>query len=692
MAASSWLLALALRATLVLLVALVLATFLRRRTALGRHRLLTLTAIGLLLLPALPELLPRWETALVPAWMGRASEASRTATEAPRVVAAARGEDRAPAGVPITVSAEREILPTRAGVDSVGPGAGSVLFSVWLLGVLASLWGLARGLRRERRLLAAARPIGGEWLEALAETRQALALRGTVRLLRSQGIETPLTGGWLRPAVLLPDSADAWSAERRHVVLQHELVHVARADGWRHLAWRVVGAVYWFHPLARLAARQAGIAREEACDEAVLRLGNRPSAYAGHLLAIAESLGSRPVTLASALPMVERTQLERRLLVILAPDRFVGRGRGLAAGTLAALACLVIGVSAASPRPGPGSVVAEVAPRPAVAARPEVAPRAPVAPGAAAISEGGACLTDIKGSFEGTFTQEGSTTDLNGTHNGDFVVQQHLGRDQRICARVHGAVRFDERNGSILEMPSGASMDVETRQGRESRRMVVTGDGGERRYQWSRNGVTSAPDDAARAWFGDALEVVAGFRQIGAIHGKVGSLQGEIGSIQGEVGSLQGEIGSIQGEQGSLQGRLGSIQGEEGSLQGEIGSHQGAIGSLEGKRWQADAAAQARIDREIQRQNDAIAKLQAEKAARGFVARLAAAQEELRKFDAQAQGRIADIERRIRDVRAEERIARLEDEIRNVRAEERVAEIERRIQPALERLKALTPR
>jgi hypothetical protein len=103
----------------------------------------------------------------------------------------------------------------------------------------------------------------------------------------------------------------------------------------------------------------------------------------------------------------------------------------------------------------------------------------------------------------------------------------------------------------------------------------------------------------ARAWLGDALGAINGYRQIGSIQGQVGSLQGRIGSIQGEVGSLQGEIGSIQGQIGSLQGKVGSIQGERGSLQGQIGSHQGAIGGLQGSRWQADAAQKARIDREI---------------------------------------------------------------------------------------------
>jgi chromosome segregation ATPase len=254
---------------------------------------------------------------------------------------------------------------------------------------------------------------------------------------------------------------------------------------------------------------------------------------------------------------------------------------------------------------------------------------------------------------------------------------------------VHGAVRFDERDGSILELPRGGSVDVETRRGSTSQRMLVTEENGQPKHQWWLNGSAQAVDAAARAWLGDALAAMNSYRQIGSIQGHVGSLQGEIGSIQGEVGSLQGQIGSIQGQIGSLQGKLGSIQGERGSLQGQIGSHQGAIGSLQGNRWRADTAQEARIDREIEKHEAAIKKLEAAMDARDFPARLAAAEKQLDSFDrGEARTRIADLERQIEDVRADARIAVLERQIRDIHADERIDEIERRMKPIVERLKA----
>ena len=50
-------------------------------------------------------------------------------------------------------------------------------------------------------------PSTGPWTETLAEVRRSLGLSRAVRLLTCEGIETPVTGGWRRPVVLLPPEA-----------------------------------------------------------------------------------------------------------------------------------------------------------------------------------------------------------------------------------------------------------------------------------------------------------------------------------------------------------------------------------------------------------------------------------------------------------------------------------------------------
>jgi hypothetical protein len=267
-----------------------------------------------------------------------------------------------------------------------------------------------------------------------------------------------------------------------------------------------------------------------------------------------------------------------------------------------------------------------------------------------------------------------------------FVLRQRLADGRRLCASAEGAVRLDAKDGGIRELGPGGSLEVETRAGRRSQRMLVTGGAGAPRYAWFVDGEARPLDAAARAWLADALQVVAACREIGRLQGQVGELQGRIGSIQGEIGSLQGEIGRVQGLVGGLQGKVGSIQGEQGSLQGTIGGHQGAIGGLEAARSQASPDLRARIDQEIEQHRAAIRKLQAELDGGDIARRMADAEAELGRAQAASRAEIAELERKIAAVKAEERIADLERQIRDLHADDRIREIETQLKPALERL------
>ena len=168
MAAFTWLVALALRSTAVLAVALGLGALLRRASAVARHRLLTLAALGLLLLPALPGVLPRWELGFMPRWMGTASR--------PAAVPAARssrGDDRAGgrvvAGRPARLSATRP-APERS---------------------VASLGDLVRN--RRRRGLVGGRPGQPPGAGASAAAREASCGRRHVRS-PDRWLETPWGG------------------------------------------------------------------------------------------------------------------------------------------------------------------------------------------------------------------------------------------------------------------------------------------------------------------------------------------------------------------------------------------------------------------------------------------------------------------------------------------------------------------
>ena len=125
-----------------------------------------------------------------------------------------------------------------------------------------------------RRLARDAEPISDAvWTDLLRDLAAKLGLMRRILLLRSARAVMPMTWGWIRPVVLLPAEADSWGIDRRRVVLLHELAHVKRLDCLTQAIARAACAVYWFHPLAWVAARRMRVERERACDDVVLLAG-----------------------------------------------------------------------------------------------------------------------------------------------------------------------------------------------------------------------------------------------------------------------------------------------------------------------------------------------------------------------------------------------------------------------------------
>jgi TonB family protein len=174
-----------------------------------------------------------------------------------------------------------------------------------------------------------------------------------------------MTFGFLRPAVFMPaDSAD-WSEERRRIVLLHELAHVRRGDAATHLVARTALALNWWNPLAWIAWREFLKERERATDDLVLSAGARASEYASHLLEVARSMHTAPVSACAAVAMARRSQLEGRLLAIL--DSRTNRKpiRGATPAIVALLAALLVAPFAAvraqeQPKPIPPEIDATI--------------------------------------------------------------------------------------------------------------------------------------------------------------------------------------------------------------------------------------------------------------------------------------------------------------------------------------------
>jgi len=140
----------------------------------------------------------------------------------------------------------------------------------------------------------------------------------------SGAVSIPMTWGVVRPQILLPAEARAWSDEARDLIIRHEAAHVASHDwAWQTVA-RVVTAVLWFHPLAWAADARLRREAERAADDAVLAGGANPADYAEELVRVARSIAQTPAVAIAAVGMVESSSLEHRVRHVL--DRSTGRG------------------------------------------------------------------------------------------------------------------------------------------------------------------------------------------------------------------------------------------------------------------------------------------------------------------------------------------------------------------------------
>ena len=686
------LLLLIVKASALLALVLCLVRALRRGSAGTRHTIWSVAFAALLALPALALLMPALDIP-VPASLV-AQPSAPVAVALPAAVAADNAvEDRRPDRGSIGLApsgSDEPSSPRGSGSPVVSLTPPQLLWWAWGTGTVAAIAALLLSLMRVRQLARTADDLTDrEWRAAADAAARRAGLRAPVRLVVSEQVRTPMAGGLLRPTVFLPAAAPSWDEERRNVVLAHELAHLARRDPLRHVAARLAVACYWFHPLAWLAAREASIAREEACDEAVLALGTRPSSYAQVLLDFAD-LAQPPARSLAALPIVERSLLEKRVMAILAdhahrppsPRPFL---------PAALIALLVLGLAAA--RPAARAPLAPITPPTAIPPPTAISPPTAIAtlpnvvapPLTKSSGQSAATLLDSacdggSGPFSGSMSRSENVArtivyEQIGTRGADRVIRKTLG-EVEVCMVAYDTAGSDA-GLRPSDWPGRAPRTViEARMPGAVQRLETTrAANGAQRVVWKIGGAERAFDPAAQEWRERMLAVLDATWEISRIRGEVSSrrgeisslrgqessLRGEISSLRGEVSSMRGQISSVHGEESSLRGQISTIQGEVSSLRGQISSEQGAISTLQAQRMHADDAERVRIAAQIKRHEAEIARLE----------------QQIREFG--AEEKIAAVERDISALNATKKAAAIESEIRKFDIEAKVAALERRI-------------
>ncbi len=294
----------------VLAAAWIVAFLMRGRSAASRHLVWIGAAVALLVLPFLTIALPQLSmpgTALV---SSAAAVFQTTVTARPASQTAGLPETSHPNPTTSTSPASaRTIVNWRFWV-----------LSFWAAGVVLAIARMILGNIVVWRVRRRATPFADRALGQ--ELAQTLGISSHVDILESRARSMPMTIGFLRPAVFLPADAAEWSEDRRRSVLLHELAHISRADVAAQLFARVAFSLYWWNPLAWMAARAMTKERERATDDLVLNTGTRASDYAAHLLEIARTAVLAPSLNWAAIAMARpskgrRSELEARLIAIL---------------------------------------------------------------------------------------------------------------------------------------------------------------------------------------------------------------------------------------------------------------------------------------------------------------------------------------------------------------------------------------
>lgn len=179
------------------------------------------------------------------------------------------------------IRAEWMNLRERLSID--GP---LLLAVLWAFGILLQTAVGIRDLRRIRGIVRRAAFVDvPRVLAARDDLAWRLALHHKPDVRASSEIRAPQSFGLFHPTILLPArDLDRLSGEEIEMALGHEMIHLKRGDLW--LGWipALAERLFFFHPLARLAAREYAVAREASCDAAVVdSLAAAPQSY-GRLL------------------------------------------------------------------------------------------------------------------------------------------------------------------------------------------------------------------------------------------------------------------------------------------------------------------------------------------------------------------------------------------------------------------------
>ncbi|HLK20576.1 MAG TPA: M56 family metallopeptidase [Bryobacteraceae bacterium] len=419
-----------------------------------------------------------------------------------------------------------------------------VALGIYLAVALGLLGRLAFGWIATRRFRRAARPVNDA---RFSEIRNA-------RIAESSAVAVPITIGWLRPMVVLPETWRTWDDAKIAAVMAHELSHVRRGDYATLLLASFYRCAFWFSPLAWWLDKQLRELAEQASDDSALRATADRTHYAEVLLGFCQALQNQRGRIRwQGVAMAHSGRAERRI------DRILEEGRPLskparwpvvAGWAMAALPALYLcGVF-----------------QPVAVAQQDPAPRAREAERHR--SKSADEIRSFVIVFGDTQTMTGDSRDLEdaarlkGKYGEHFIWFRRNGKDYviRDTATVNAAHDLlkpqndlGEKQGTLGEQQEKLAKLQEALAERQNRVRVPVEDL-TREIERLREKLKADVNDSDLA---ELQEMLA------KMQAKIGESQARVGDAQAKIGEEQEKLGRQQAELGEQQAKLGERQAEQ---------------------------------------------------------------------------------------------------------------------------------
>lgn len=220
--------------------------------------------------------------------------------------------------------------------------AGSILFGIWIAGILAMIVLVIKSVLRIRALKSFALPLQNPEVRKLyARCLDEMNITSNIPIYSTAHLKSPVIVGFLKPCIYLPlHLISEYNDSDMRYMLLHELQHYRHKDAVGNYMMNLAGIVYWFNPIVWFALKEMRNDREIACDTSVLMmLADEDYAdYGNTLINFAEKISLTPFPFAAGL-RGSMKQMKRCILNIASYEKptFRKRMKGIAAFTVTAV-------------------------------------------------------------------------------------------------------------------------------------------------------------------------------------------------------------------------------------------------------------------------------------------------------------------------------------------------------------------